>query len=305
MGNRLCIDAGLMKGIAMTDENELHTFGMKDEELIALPTVYRDDLLKGRTVLVSGAGTGIGKCIAYLCGRLGANLVVCGRTEEKLRETQRWLGKVGADVDVHVMTIRDPEQVDALMEAAWEKRGGLDLLVNNAGGQFPQAAVDFSVKGWGAVIDTNLNGTWYMMQAAAKRWQQHSQPGSIVNIVADFWRGMPQIAHTSAARAAVSNLAKSLAVEWAPDNIRVNCVAPGVIETEGLNVYPKHRTKLFKYRNPMLRLGTVMEIAEAVVYLGGPSGTYITGETLTVDGGQQMWGEGWGHTKPDYFRMPE
>jgi len=265
--------------------------GMPDEELLSHPTVYRDGLLNDKVALVSGGGTGIGKAIAVLLGRLGAHVVICSRKEEKLQTTKELLDKVGAGCDTHAMTIRDEEQVAQLMDAVWEKHGKLDLLVNNAGGQFPQPAIDYSSKGWHAVIETNLTGTFYMMQAAAQRWSEHDQPGSIVNIVANFWRGMPIIAHTSAARAAVSNLALSLGVEWAPLNVRVNCVAPGAIETEGLNVYPEEIRATFNSICPMFRLGTVMEVAEAVVYLGGPSGSYITGQTLTVDGGQYMWGE--------------
>jgi citronellol/citronellal dehydrogenase len=276
-------------------------FGMTDDELLKFPTVYRDDLLKGQVVLVSGGGTGIGKAIAVLLGRLGANIVVCSRKEEKLQSTREVLEKIGVQCDTHAMTIRDPEEVDGLMGKIWDKHGRLDMVVNNAGGQFPQEAIDYEYKGWNAVIDTNLTGTFLMMQAAARQWKAHEQSGSIVNIIADFWRGMPQIAHTSAARAAVANLAMSLSVEWAPINVRVNCVAPGVIETSGLNVYPEEARRTFNERNPMKRLGTVMEVAEAVVYLGGPSGSYITGETLTVDGGQYMWGHAWPFGKPDYY----
>jgi NAD(P)-dependent dehydrogenase (short-subunit alcohol dehydrogenase family) len=141
-----------------------------------------------------------------------------------------------------------------------------------------------------------------MMQAAARHWRNHEQQGNIVNITANFWRGMPQISHTGAARAGVSNLALSLGVEWAPLGIRVNCVAPGTIETEGLNVYPEEMRPLFHNKNAMRRLGTVMEVAEAVVYLAGPSGSYITGETLTVDGGQFMWGSAFPFAEPEYFQ---
>ncbi|MCH7960261.1 MAG: SDR family oxidoreductase [Candidatus Hydrogenedentes bacterium] len=287
----------------MTDESTEKTYyGMTDDELLACPTVYRDDLFKDKVVLVSGGGTGIGKGIAALFGRLGASVVICSRKEENLRSTEALLEKIGAPCDIHAMTIRDPEQVEKLMSDVWEKHGRLDILVNNAGGQFPQDAIDYSTKGWHAVIETNLTGTFYMMQAAARQWRDNGQAGSIVNILAAFYRGMPQIAHTSAARAAVSNLALSLGVEWAPHKVRVNCVAPGTIETVGLNVYPPEARATFTNRNPMRRLGTVMEVAEAVAYLGGPSGTYITGETLTVDGGQYMWGHAWPFSEPEYFR---
>ncbi len=280
-------------------------YGVEDADLAARPTVFRDELLKGKVALVSGAGSGLGKAIAFLFARLGADLVICGRDEEKLRGTERWLRKFGAEVDVHPMTIRDPEQVARLIDAAWEARGGIDILVNNAGGQFPQKAIDFSPKGWNAVIDTNLNGTWYMMQAAARRWVGDERPGAIINIVAVFQRGMPDIAHTCAARAGVTYLSKTVAVEWAPNRIRVNCVAPGCIETEGFNVYPPTAAALYSYANPMMRTGDVQDVAEACVYLAAPSGKFITGEVVTVDGGQQMWGEAWCHTKPEYFRVPE
>lgn len=282
-------------------------WGRSDEELAAAPTVFRDDLFAGKTVLVSGAGSGLGKAIAYLFARLGAHLVICGRNAEKLAHAEAWIRRLGpGEVDVHAMTIRDPEQVAAMMDAVWQRHGGLDVLINNAGGQFPQPAIDFSVKGWNAVIDTNLNGTWYMMQAAARRWRDAGQPGSIVNITADFWRGMPDAAHTCAARAAVTYLSRTLAVEWAPLNIRVNCVAPGVVETEGFANYPPQASARFRYAaNPMKRAGDPHDIAEACVYLAAPSGRFITGETLTVDGGQQLWGDVWMYEKPDYFKLPE
>ena len=287
----------------MTDESTDKTYyGMTDDELLACPTVYRDDLFKDNVVLVSGGGTGIGKGIAALFGRLGASVVICSRKEENLRSTEALLEKIGVPCDIYAMTICDPDQVEKLMNEVWERHGRLDILVNNAGGQFPQDAIDYTTKGWHVVIETNLTGTFYMMQAAARKWRDNGQAGSIVNILAAFYRGMPQIAHTSAARAAVSNLALSLGVEWAPHNIRVNSVAPGTIETVGLNVYPPEARATFTNRNPMRRLGTVMEVAEAVAYLGGPSGTYITGETLTVDGGQYMWGHAWPFSEPEYFR---
>ena len=277
-------------------------YGMSEEEILAHPTVYRDDLFKDKVVLVSGGGTGIGHAIAVLFARLGAHIVVCSRKEENLRAAKVTMDKIGAGCDLHAMTIRDPEQVEKLMDDVWERHGKLDILVNNAGGQFPQDAIDYEPKGWHAVIETNLTGTFYMMQAAARKWRANNQPGSIVNILADFWRGMPQIAHTSAARAAVANLALSLGVEWAPYNIRVNSVAPGTIETVGLNVYPEQVRPTFRNRNPMRRMGTVMEVAEAVVYVGGPSGSYLTGETITLDGGQFMWGHAWPFAEPEYFR---
>lgn len=284
-----------------TNKELTDIYGLSDDELLSYQPVFRENLLKGQVALVSGGGTGIGKAIALMLGKLGADIIICSRNEENLIPTQKLLNKAGVDCDIFTMTIRDPEQVTKMMDEVWVKHGRLDILVNNAGGQFPQEAVDFAVKGWNAVIDTNLSGPFYMMQAAAKKWIELEQPGSVVNIIANFWRGMAQVAHTGAARAAVANLAQSLGVEWAPYNIRVNCIAPGIIETSGLNIYPEEARKNFHKRNAMRRLGTVHEIAEAVVYMGGPSGSFITGETLTIDGGQYMWGEFWPFEKPKYY----
>ncbi|GMV63677.1 MAG: short-chain dehydrogenase [Parvibaculum sp.] len=281
-------------------------YGFSDEELKALPTVYRDDLFSGKTVVVSGGGSGLGRAIAYLFARLGANIAICGRSEEKLATTVPFLEEIGARVFSMPMTIRDPEQVDRFIEAVWNEFGALDILVNNAGGQFPQPALDFKVKGWNAVIDTNLNGTWYMMQSAARQWTERKSPGAIVNIVADIWRGMPGIAHTCAARAGVAYLSKSVAVEWAPYDIRVNCVAPGVCETSGFKQYPVEGLKSYYLdSNPMFRVGDAHDIAQAVVYLAAPSGKFITGEVLTVDGGEQLWGDPWPTGRPAYFQPRE
>ena len=276
-------------------------FGDTDEELIAKPTVFRDDLFKGKRVLVSGAGTGIGKAIAFLFARLGADLVICGRDEAKLKVSEAWLNKLGAKVDIHALSIRDHDAVARMMDASFAN-GGIDILINNAGGQFSQKALDFSVKGWNAVIDTNVNGSWYMMQNAARNWRASGRPGHIINIVAVFVRGMPDTAHSCAARAAVTYLSKTVAVEWAEHNIQVNCVAPGAIETEGFGNYPPEAAATFPRANPMLHTGEAQDIAEACVYLAAPSGKFITGELLTVDGGGQLWGELWTYKQPDYFK---
>ncbi len=280
-------------------------WGLDDAELASYPTVYRSDLLTGQVALISGGGTGLGRAMAYLFARLGAQVMICGRRQEKLDETAAGIrAHLGREIASRAMTIRDPEAVAELLDETWSRFGSLDILVNNGGGQFPQAAIDFSVKGWNAVIDTNLNGTWYMMQQAAKRWREAGRGGSIINIVADIWRGMPGIAHTCAARAGVVFATRSLAVEWAPLQIRVNCIAPGTIATPGLEVYPEEASRNFHRANPMLHCGDAMDIAEAAVYLATSSGKFITGECLTIDGGQQLWGEVWPHGRPAWFEAP-
>jgi NAD(P)-dependent dehydrogenase (short-subunit alcohol dehydrogenase family) len=280
-------------------------WGMSDEELAAHPMPYRSDLFAGKVFLISGGGSGMGRAMAYQMVRLGADVMICGRRQEKLQETADGIARLlGRSIATRAMTIRDPAQVDALVAGTFERFGRLDVLVNNGGGQFPQAAIDFSVKGWNAVIDTNLNGTWYMMQSAARQWRDRGQPGSIVNVVAVVNRGMPQVAHTCAARAGVIYLSKSVAIEWAPLRIRVNCVAPGSIATEGLNVYPRAAAEAFRVSNPMLTLGDVYDIGNAVAYLAAEdTGKFITGELLAVDGGRQQWGEDWPAGIPDYFRV--
>ncbi|MBV1961153.1 MAG: SDR family oxidoreductase [Immundisolibacteraceae bacterium] len=277
-------------------------FGFSDEELASLETVYRDGIMDGKTVLVSGGGTGIGKAIAFLFARLGANIMLCGRREQPLLDTIKQLNDLGAEADFMAMSIREPEAVETLIAATWDRFGGLDVLINNAGGQFAKPALDLSPKGWNAVIDTNLNGTWYMTQACAKQWVANDKPGCVINIILDYYRGMPTIAHSSASRAAVDNLSRTLAVEWSQYKIRVNSVAPGAIESNGFNQYPKPFLKGFYNSNPMRELGTVQDIAEGCVYLAAPSGKFITGETLVIDGGGQLWGETWLTDQPEHFK---
>ncbi|WP_425407893.1 SDR family oxidoreductase [Hyphococcus sp.] len=277
--------------------------GMSAEDLAAAKTVYRDDLLEGKTVVISGAGSGMGRAMAFLAARLGANVVICGRREEKLAETQQGVRDlIGKDVHYTPLTIRDADQVEAFLDDAFQRFGPIDVLINSAGGQFSQDAIDFSRKGWQAVIDTNLNGTWWMMQEAAKRWRDADAPGNIINIVAHVERGMPQSAHSCAARAGVLYLSKTVSTEWAPYNIRVNCIAPGAIETEGVTQYSDDALKDFHLANPMKRFGDVWDIAETAIYLAAPSSKFVTGEVITVDGGMAQYGWVWPCGKPDYFK---
>ncbi|UOK73323.1 SDR family oxidoreductase [Ancylobacter polymorphus] len=278
-------------------------YSLTDDQLAELPTVFAPGIFAGQLALISGGGTGIGKATAALYARLGANLAICGRDGERLEEAAAFLRRFGTTVTTHQMTIRDPEQVSALIDEVWKMHGRLDILVNNAGGQFAQAALDIKPKGWNAVVDTNLNGTFYMMQQAALRWRDSGKPGNIVNVVAVVSRGLPTVAHTCAARAGQIFLSKTVATEWAPYNIRVNCVAPGTIATDAFNYYPPEGQASFFQANPMKRAGDVQDIAEAIIYLTAPSGKYITGELLIVDGGQQNWGDPWFAGRPEYFEL--
>lgn len=281
------------------------SFGLSDADLAVKATVYAPDVLEGQVVVVSGGAGGIGRATAWLFARLGAHVVVAGRSEGKVTDVVSAISAKGLKCSGHAVDIREPESVTALFDLIFEEHGRLDILVNSAGGQFPQPAIDFSVKGWNAVVNTNLNGTWYMMQAAARKWREAGMQGSIVNIVVVTTHGLYGVAHTIAARSGVIGLSRSVAVEWAPLGIRVNCIAPGSIETEGWKVYAPEARAAYPRTNPMMRAGDSWDIAEACVYLGGPSGKFITGELLTVDGGGQLWGETWTTGKPDYFKNPE
>ena len=275
--------------------------GLTDVELAVHPTVFAADALKDSVVVVSGGSGGIGRAIGWLFARLGAHIVVVGRDRSKLDTLVTKLAGRKLKASAYAADIREPDEVGALFDTIWATHGRIDSLINSAGGQFPQPALDFSIKGWNTVINTNLNGTWYMMQAAAQRWRDRKHPGSIVNIVVVTTHGLYGVAHTIAARSGVIGLSRSVAVEWAPLNIRVNCVAPGAIETEGWNVYTPQARAAYPRSNPMMRAGSPWDIAEACVYLAGPSGKFVTGETLTVDGGGQLWGETWTTGKPEYF----
>jgi citronellol/citronellal dehydrogenase len=278
-------------------------FGASDDDLFERPTIYRDDLFKGQVVVVSGGGSGLGKAMAALFGRLGARIVICGRDQAKLDAVKTLFDARGISCSIHSMSIREPEAVDAFFDQVFADEGKIDILINNAGGQFPQDALNLSPNGWRAVIDTNLNGSWNMMQAAAKRWRDRSAPGNMINIVADIWRGLPQMAHTTAARAGVIYASRTVAVEWAQYDIRVNCLAPGCCESSAFGRYPAEGAESFKQSNPMLRAGDEWDIAEGAVYLASPAGKFITGETLTIDGGQQLWGDPWPGGRPAWAEL--
>lgn len=283
--------------MAEVDPYHSHSFA----ELLELDTVYRSDLLTGQVVLITGAAGGIGTAMSVLFGRLGATIVATGRKQENLDRLAADLATAGIACQTIPMTVREPEEVRETIEEVWEQQGRLDHVINNAGGQFSAPALDISPKGWNAVMETNLYGTWYMMQEAARRWVSEGTAGNIINISTIQGRASVGIPHTAASRAGGVALTRSLSVEWAPHDIRVNSVAVGVIASEGLQTYPDEAKASFGH-NPMRHLGDVWDVAQGAVYLAGPSGAFVTGTHLEITGGEHVWGEYWPLGKPDYFK---
>jgi citronellol/citronellal dehydrogenase len=275
-------------------------FESADDDLASRPTGLAPDLLKGTVVLVSGGGSGIGRATAWLAARLGARVVICGRKREKLDAVAAAINARGFSCMGEPVDIRQRDTVERLFDRVVASHGGIDMLINSAGGQFPQPAIDYSVKGWRAVIDTNLDGTFHMMQCAAQRWRAQARGGSIVNVVVSP-RGLHHVAHSCAARAGVIAFSNAVAVEWAPLGIRINCVAPGSIRSEGWKVYSAEVARRYSNTNPMRQVGEPWDIAEACLYLAGPSGRFITGTLVDITGGGHLWGETWTTDKPAYF----
>jgi NAD(P)-dependent dehydrogenase (short-subunit alcohol dehydrogenase family) len=256
-------------------------------------TIFRSGLLADRVAIVTGGGTGIGLSIAEELVQLGAKVVIASRKMERLEIAAKGLSAdYGAEVVPMKCNVRERTEVDELFDGTLKRFGKVDFVVNNGGGQFPSPAEHISEKGWRAVIDTNLTGTWNMCQAAAQRYFiEHG--GKIVTIVADMWDGFPGMVHTGAARAGVVNMTKTLAVEWSRFGILVNAVAPGVVSSTGMHNYPPGLPERAQTEIPLKRLGRQEEIAWSVAYLLSPAGDFITGETIKVDGGGSLWGSAW------------
>jgi NAD(P)-dependent dehydrogenase (short-subunit alcohol dehydrogenase family) len=247
---------------------------------------------EGRTALITGGGTGMGRAFALALAGRGAPVAVCGRRAEPIEETAELCRAQGVAALATRADVRDPEAVAAWVAEAGAALGPPRLLINNAAGNFLANAIDLSPNGWRAVIDIVLNGTFYCSSAVARSMREAGVGGAILNVIATYaWTGNPMTAHSAAAKAGVWNLAKSLAVEWAPLGIRVNAMAPGPVDTEAAaaHLFPTEEIRAAMAAGiPAGRLGTLDDVVWAARFLLSPRSSYITGDCLTLDGGEVL-----------------
>ncbi len=255
--------------------------------------LYADGLFGDEVVLVTGGGTGIGFAAATEMGLLGAKVAICGRRPEPLTRAVGMLTAKGIDAYGAPCDIREPDVISDYVDSVLDRFGRIDVLINNAGGQFPTTAESLSPKGFAAVIRNNLIGTWSVTHAVANKAMIPQKRGRIVNVIAQIIRGFPGMVHTGAARAGVDNMTKTLAVEWAVHGIRVNAVAPGVIVTSGTKQYPPELLETAEKANPLHRLGTAEEVSHLITYLASRYADFVAGQTFYIDGGASLWGEQW------------
>jgi citronellol/citronellal dehydrogenase len=232
-------------------------------------SIYRPDLFEGRTVLITGGGTGIGRCTAHEFASLGANVLIGGRREDVLAETAEEIRSGGGLCDFECMDLRDGESVERAVAKLCERADSIDSLFNNAGGQFSAKAENISQSAWQKVFDLNLNGTFRVTRAVFDA-SMKEHDGSVVNMLADIHSGYVGMAHSAAARAGIENMTITLALEWARFDVRLNCVAPGTILSKGMLTYPEE----------------VQESAD--IYLLSPAAAFTTGQTIAIDGGSSF-----------------
>jgi citronellol/citronellal dehydrogenase len=260
-------------------------------------SVFRPGLFTGQSIIVTGAGSGIGRCTAHELVALGADVALVGRSIEKLEKVRAEILEDGGKASAHSCDIRDETGVAATIDAVLASKGRIDGLVNNAGGQYRAPLKTISTKGFEAVVRSNLIGGFIFMREVYVRWME-ANGGAIVNMIADIWHGWPNFAHSGAARGGMLTLTESAASEWAAAGVRVNTVAPGAIASSGLDTYDaKDRDYLQNQvagEVPLNRFGTEAEVAAAIVFLLSPAAAFITGSCIRIDGGapnsRPIWG---------------
>jgi len=264
-------------------------------------SIFRQHLFRDRTVIVTGGGSGIGRCTAHELAALGAHVAIVGRNEAKLERVRGEIESDGGSVSTHVADIRDEAAVIATVEQVLGEQGRIDGLVNNAGGQYRAQLKTISTKGFEAVVRSNLVGGFIVMREVYNRWMiDHG--GAIVNMIADIWHGWPYFSHSAAARGGMLTLTECAATEWAESGVRVNTVAPGSIASQGLDTYEPKDTEFIKNDVtpgiPLQRFGTEAEVSAAIVYLLSPAASFITGSCIRVDGGAPNARRGWWDLQP-------
>jgi citronellol/citronellal dehydrogenase len=264
---------------------------MGHDEDLGYRSVFRPDLFADWVVVVTGGGSGLGRCIAHELASLGASVVLWGRRRDPLEATAREIADDGGEVSWVSGDIRAPEDVERCVAQIHDRHGGVDGLVNNAGGQYSAPAAEITANGFDAVVRTNLLGG-FLVAKEIRRASMAERGGCIVNITAQTTQGIPLMSHSSAARAGMANLTKTLAVEWASDGIRVNAVAPGFVASSGYDTYGDEPFGGLLTRLPALTLarrhGTEAELSAAVAFLLSPAAAYITGQELIVAGGSDL-----------------
>ncbi|HVL75054.1 MAG TPA: SDR family oxidoreductase [Noviherbaspirillum sp.] len=258
-------------------------------------SIFRPGLFAGQVAVVTGAGSGIGRCTAHELAALGAKVALVGRNPDKLASVYGELADAGGQASMHICDIRDEDAVLATVEAVLNQHGRIDALVNNAGGQFPSPLKDISLKGWEAVVRTNLTGGFLMARACLNAWMQ-AQGGAIVNITADNWGSMPAMGHSGAARAGMVSFTETAALEWAQYGVRVNAVAPGYVASSGMDSYPPQMGPVLRSAMtgvPLQRMASEAEVSAAIVFLLSEAASFITGTVLRVDGGRPQMRAGW------------
>lgn len=249
---------------------------------------FAPDLMKDQVALVTGGGTGMGRATALEMAQSGAKVVVLGRRPEPIEDCARVIREAGGEAVAISGDIRQPEQIEAAMARIRQEFGKLNILVNNAGGQFVTPARELNNKGFETVIRNNLIGSWQMTKAVADNFM-FENGGSIVFVTACVRSGLSGFVHTAAARGGVLAMMKTLAFEWAEFGIRLNCVAPGTVKTEGMGHYPIAPEQWLKLnRNVMGHMGDVEDVAAAIIFLASPLGKFVTGEEWYIDGGETL-----------------